>query len=1064
MGSQGSAVSHLSALSGVSGVSGISRSPSPHKMLLETSFCGPKPLGNPTDDGTSSNADPSTAAQLEQAILARRNDLTQAIMAEGIHVGQMIASASKESRKIKKEFLHENNRQIPKTIITKPQSSSGVRIVAASTKSSTTGVLKNTSKPIVGVTSGGVEYIRIKLKPDHLYSDKGIGPNERVIDDTEEVVKKPATLSLGGANKGAIPKKSAPHFSQLVQSDDAITKHPEQPKLHSNNASPNLPRHIAIQESLSRTPSPVTISVSRKNSFCSLFKSKEQVASPSDAAIGTGQRKKSGISLLLNDSPRDRTRSKSREGDRSPSQNTTPSKQKSVLAILKPKRSGSKSKSASPVDPEIMSAFNGTPFHTSITPSTTPDPTRPKSRLRYYDEGKTVHIPLHTPPDEKENAIATGNVINERRLQNETISNKASAPQKSSKEIEKPIPKSSPQVVKPKPMPLTKNCHIENADGSIRIPLKSPTVENEEEENKIEDSSWSIEAQRNSSMESQETVISTKIPSQSSQDNLAGSGSRKSSKPSLAESESLSQLPLVLPQTPSTSSAPQMIPPPSTPVTTTPATTSCSTKERKRILFSTRIGSGSEEQIFATQLSLSKTESLSSQMSEQASILESPNASERGDGLMRSDTVIRRFEDAPVSVANEPVIERSFTKNSQSRSDSADSGRNSSRLSREEFINSNRHSRYIENIDQIMENERKFDEEKKKESKHADTSTSSSAAVKHHHHKRPGSAEKKRKPEPVLQIPGPPVDCHGFVIKEDDPFEVRASGGGGSSESERDSEVLPPSAQRNLTDAFMHGEESFRLMQQESFDDELPYVPTTLPEERSVGVPLVPIKERSLMEVKTCPVERPRSTTPMNPSCLEEYCESGLDDLNNISKPCEKLKISLPRKNSRERGVQSSKSPRRTSNASGKSWFEFAEQNIGGTPVSGGSISGANFDSWNQSNQIEDPPPLPPRKPQNVSQWINFENIPEKRKPPKRITTLPNKECSLSSKGANHPQYSYVNPEECTCECHEHDRDGGNSNQKAISMDAVGGVLSPEDEMPLLDRDNSESIDRNSIR
>lgn len=45
------------------------------------------------------------------------------------------------------------------------------------------------------------------------------------------------------------------------------------------------------------------------------------------------------------------------------------------------------------------------------------------------------------------------------------------------------------------------------------------------------------------------------------------------------------------------------------------------------------------------------------------------------------------------------------------------------------------------------------------------------------------------------------------------------------------------------------------------------------------------------------------------------------------------------------------------------------------------------------------PPPLPPRAPQ----WVAFDE-PERRRPPRRITTLP---------------YTYVNPEECTCECHE---------------------------------------------
>lgn len=77
VGSQGSAVSRLSA---VSAVSAVSRSPSPHRMLMETSFCGPKPLENsamtamlmagPVDGVKSTEI-------LEQALLARKRDSTQ---------------------------------------------------------------------------------------------------------------------------------------------------------------------------------------------------------------------------------------------------------------------------------------------------------------------------------------------------------------------------------------------------------------------------------------------------------------------------------------------------------------------------------------------------------------------------------------------------------------------------------------------------------------------------------------------------------------------------------------------------------------------------------------------------------------------------------------------------------------------------------------------------------------------------------------------------------------------------------------------------------------------------
>ncbi|KOC62495.1 hypothetical protein WH47_04155 [Habropoda laboriosa] len=63
------------------------------------------------------------------------------------------------------------------------------------------------------------------------------------------------------------------------------------------------------------------------------------------------------------------------------------------------------------------------------------------------------------------------------------------------------------------------------------------------------------------------------------------------------------------------------------------------------------------------------------------------------------------------------------------------------------------------------------------------------------------------------------------------------------------------------------------------------------------------------------------------------------------------------------------------------------------------------------------PPPLPPRASSRPSNWINFEEIPEKRKAPKRIQTIPRPDDDSKSGG-----YSYVQPEECRCECHEESR------------------------------------------
>lgn len=999
VGSQGSAVSRLSAMSGVS------RSPSPHKMILETSFCGPKPLDNIVPGGLVSSSDPPTVEILEQVLLARKHDPTQAILAEGVKIDTSTPKKLKSSTK-----PVGNGNVADRTVVNTDKPSKPItaapspRIVGKGS-----GVLKSTSKPIVGKTSSGVEYIRIKLKPDHLYADKGLAENERVVDDVADMVKKPATLSLG---KDTPSKKAAPHFSQLVKTDDAITKHPEQVP-----PSPKTVRHIALRDS--RSPSPATVTVSRKSSFCSLFKSKEVAASPESPTV-INQRKKSGISLLseLTDSPkhRDRSRSKSRESERGLSQNTTPSKQKSVLAIFKPKRNGSKSKSPSPIDPEAMATLDsGNVKCNAATPSSTES--RPRSRLRYYDpplDGKSIHIPLHTPPDEKENNICTVNVIKERRQQNEQQNITAKQSQQQQQQQAPPTPKELVTKQKPKP-PTEKVYRIENADGSIWIPLRSPTDDNHKAD---EDSMWSVEATRNSSLESEETVVSSQAPSNTSTE-VTYSNQRKLSKTSLKDTDHLPSNDS-LPQTPNTSIASVSSPVPNSivtpasvqthttttaattvPATSFAATTTTTTKEKRRILFCTKIGSGSQEQIFATQLSLSKTESLCSQLSEQASILESPV--EANEMTPVNDVCVQ--ETSPVTMRDKD------TRNE----------------SKEKFDASNRHSKYIDNIDEIMAVQKQLEEERQESIRRGKQRESSEEDGK--------VVATTRKPDPILQIPGPPQD------RQPTSAEERF----GSSESELDSELTAKHIRNPVGSV---EEESARLVEQGSFD-ELPYVPTTLPEERPVGIALVPVKERSLMDVKTCPVERPRSTTPLNPCHLEEYCgfTPPADDPDSAIVRGEKLRISLPRKEAKEKA---SKSPRRISNASGKSWFEFAEQGIGGT---------ASSDRRN-SNTDEDPPPLPPRKPQNVSQWINFENIPEKRKQPKRITTLPNKESSYDKNAPHQVQYNYVNPEECQCECHEIDRDGSSKGHSSKKNDESEN----EDTLPLLEGDGSDGANRASTR
>ena len=100
----------------------------------------------------------------------------------------------------------------------------------------------------------------------------------------------------------------------------------------------------------------------------------------------------------------------------------------------------------------------------------------------------------------------------------------------------------------------------------------------------------------------------------------------------------------------------------------------------------------------------------------------------------------------------------------------------------------------------------------------------------------------------------------------------------------------------------------------------------------------------------------------------------------------EKMKISLPREESFKL-----KSPRKHA---ANTFMEFA----GKVPDGGRKTAG----------KSPSPPPLPPRATARPSNWINFEEIPEKRKAPKRIQTIPRPEDEVKSGG-----YNYVQPEEC---------------------------------------------------
>lgn len=232
-------------------------------------------------------------------------------------------------------------------------------------------------------------------------------------------------------------------------------------------------------------------------------------------------------------------------------------------------------------------------------------------------------------------------------------------------------------------------------------------------------------------------------------------------------------------------------------------------------------------------------------------------------------------------------------------------------------------------------------------------------------------------------------------------------------------------------------------MSQESYEDELPFALSNLPEEKPVGISLIPVRERALMEIKTCPVERPRSTTPLNPSFLEEYCgASHLFECETDSgiQRGEKIRISLPKKDCKDGAAgQKTKSQRLATNVGGKNWFEFAEKDIGCAGILKSPQNEASTSSKGQHKSHA-----------ATTEWIDFDNIPEKRKPAKRITTLPQKSSMVTD---HHVQYHYVNPEDCQCECHGNDRDDIEEFVEDPPKELVDKEQSPDDCVPLLESD-----------
>jgi hypothetical protein len=654
-----------------------------------------------------------------------------------------------------------------------------------------------------------------------------------------------------------------------------------------------------------------------------------------------------------------------------------------------------------------------------------------KPRLRYYDTPDVIFIPLHTPPEEKEFSelkkkngdgkkhplpVAVPKVP-EIALKNPPKPKIAPTAQiekmQSTDEIELQDMLPQREIPKPPPPPPPRSTHDEVAGGS---------------------SLWSVEVQRHSSQESQETVISSQPKAD------------KASKNGMPEKPAIPTFIDTINENPPLIQNQEM---------------SAKGRHKKHILFSTKIGSGSEEQMFSTQLSLSKTESQSSQLSEQTSVFESPKNEIHGTKMQEVTEIKLKHQ---TSSEVEKVTATSARSRRSDQSDSAESRPQS--VTRKQQRDSGEFSQTKrDSSDDATSHKKRSSGEPKLESQSSHSHHSLASPVMPPSRDSQNSLKQQQQQQQH-------VDVHLQHQSSGSRMEI-------SSESDRESDM--EACIHKSVSRVMEDHESAGLVLQESFDDELPYVPTTLPEERCTGTRIIPTKERTHNELITIPVDRPRSTTPINPASLDNYCERKQSNASDVSLVRgEKLRISLPKQKAEQNKekVQQKCITRRISNLSNKSWTEFAEQNLHQSSTASTSIKtkteSETEKARNQSNSSQDdepplpPPPPPPSAPafkssshskkSLTSKWIDFENIPEKRQPPKKITTIPigkeapHEKNNIKHSHSHHQRHHYVSPEECQCECHEHEHQNEPESNKQSPADVSSGITpSSDDSQPLLD-------------
>ena len=229
------------------------------------------------------------------------------------------------------------------------------------------------------------------------------------------------------------------------------------------------------------------------------------------------------------------------------------------------------------------------------------------------------------------------------------------------------------------------------------------------------------------------------------------------------------------------------------------------------------------------------------------------------------------------------------------------------------------------------------------------------------------------------------------------------------SEKESDAEVKGAAKVADKEPVIKEEPEKFSLFSQESMDEELPYVPTTLPIERPVAPLITPVRMR-MAEMKMTPTQRPRCSVSIGPCSITDYVKIvqppvvQTDQAADAEAAPVKIKVSLPRRQeSTEDNVTNppvSVSVTRVSLGSIK-WETFAEQAL---------RSPRNLRRTESQQQGQDKP-MPSLPIQHKSEveapaaikapvklaWVNVDEIPEPIKAVKKIHLVDGRKMSLST-------------------------------------------------------------------